>query len=104
MTMNQPDRGSEPSTTQSTSGAVDVKRKRAFRIGVTVGVAVSIAVVLLILQNGESAQIDWLVFHFHAPFWVILALTLVAGAVIWELIKTSIHRSRQLLRDRRARS
>ncbi len=36
-----------------------------FRAGVAFGTAVTIAVGLLIVQNGESAQLDWLVFHFR---------------------------------------
>ncbi len=102
MPTNQAHPSTKPSTPRPTARAVDAKRKRAFRVGVGVGAAVAVAVVLLILQNGESAQIDWLWFHFQAPLWLILALTLVAGAITWELIKSSVHRSRQHLANRRA--
>ena len=59
------------------------------------------AVALLIVQNGESAQLDWLVFDFDAPLWIMLALTFAAGAVVWELGKAAWHHSRRLRAERR---
>jgi uncharacterized integral membrane protein len=98
--------GQSHSNTKSTASrptvrAIDAKRKRAFRIGAGIGAAVAITVALLIFQNGQSAQIHWLWFHFNAPLWLMLASTLVAGAVTWELIKAAVHRSRQHLANRR---
>ncbi len=101
ITADQSHLSTKPSSPRPTDRAVDAKRKHAFRVGVGVGAAVAIAAVLLILQNGESAQIDWLWFHFQAPLWLFLASTLIVGAVTWELIKSSVHRSRQHLSNRR---
>ncbi len=101
MTTDQSHPSTTPSTPRPRTEALDAKRKHAFRVGAGVGATVAIAVVLLILQNGESAQIDWLWFNFHAPLWLMLALTLVAGAITWELTKAAVHRSRRHLANRR---
>ena len=102
----RPAASSDPSTKYSppsgSDSGVSGRRQHAFRAGLAVGAAVAIAVVLLIVQNGESAQIDWLFFHFKARLWLILVLTLVAAGVTWELAKTSVRRSRHHLRNRRA--
>lgn len=72
-----------------------------FRAGLVLGAIVAVAMVLLIIQNGESAQLDWVVFHFDAPLWIMLILTAAAGAVVWEVIKVVWHRGRRLRRERR---
>lgn len=68
--------------------------KPQFRLGLIVGTAVTIAVVLLIVQNDESAQIDWLFFHFSSPLWIILLLTMVAGGVVSEIVKVTLRHGR----------
>ena len=72
------------------------RRRDRFRAGVVVGVVVTIAIVLLIVQNGESAQLDWLMFHFKMPLWILIILTAVAGAIVWELVKVGWRRSRRI--------
>ena len=76
-------------------------RRNQFRTGVILGSIVTVAAVLLIIQNGESAQLDWLFFHFRTPLWIMLVLTAVAGAVGWELIKIGSHRARRVRAERR---
>jgi uncharacterized integral membrane protein len=76
-------------------------RRSRFGLGLVVGGVITVAVVLLIIQNGESTQLDWLVFDFEAPLWIMLALTLAAGAVVWELGRAGWHRSRRLRAERR---
>lgn len=75
-----------------------------FRAGVAFGTAVTIAVGLLIVQNGESAQLDWLVFHFRAPLWIMLMLTSAAGAVAWQLLKMAWRRGSRIGRERKSAS
>jgi uncharacterized integral membrane protein len=72
-----------------------------FRVGLIFGSLVMVAIALLIIQNGESAQIDWLAFDFKAPLWIILFVTLISGAIVWELIKVAWQRGRRLRRERR---
>lgn len=75
--------------------------KNSFRTGAILGAIVTVAVVLLIVQNGESVQLDWIVFHFRTPLWIMLLLTAVAGAVVWEVVKTTFRRTRRSRRERR---
>lgn len=77
------------------------KRNR-FRAGMVIGILVTIAIVLLIVQNGESAQLDWLSFHFKMPLWILLILTSAAGAIVWDLIKVLWRRGRRQRRDQKA--
>jgi len=67
---------------------------RPFRVGLALGAVITVAIALLIIQNGESAQLDWLQFDFRAPLWVMLMLTLLAGAVVWETAKALWRRGR----------
>ncbi len=76
-------------------------RGDTFRVGVVIGTLVTVAVVLLIVQNGESARLDWLTLTFDAPLWIMLLLTLVSGAVVWELAKMLWHRSRRVRKEQK---
>jgi len=89
---------SEPMTI--VARALKSAQNNPFRIGMALGTIITVAIVLLIVQNGESAQLDWLVFHFRAPLWIMLMLTMAAGAVVWEMSKASWHRSRRLRSER----
>jgi uncharacterized integral membrane protein len=73
---------------------------RPFRVGLVVGAIVTVAIALLIIQNGESAQLDWLTFDFKAPLWIMLLLTLGAGAVVWETAKLLWRRGQRLRAER----
>lgn len=74
---------------------------RPFRAGLVIGALITLAIALLIIQNGESARLDWLTFDFEAPLWIMLLLTLGAGAVVWETVKMLCHRGRRLRAERR---
>lgn len=82
------------------SRALKSTRRNPFRVGILIGTIITVAVVLLIAQNGESAQLDWLAFHFRAPLWIMLILTAGAGGVVWELVKAMWRRGRKLRRIR----
>lgn len=77
---------------------------KSFPGGFIVGVVIAVAVTLLIIQNGESTQLDWLVFQFQAPLWIMLLLTLIAGGVIAEIGKVVVSRSLAGAKQRRARA
>lgn len=93
--------GPQPASSAPTADPFEARRRHAFRVGMGVGAAIALAVVLLIVQNGESAQIDWIFFHFRTRLWLVLALTLIAGAVTWELIRAWVFRSGRHIRARR---
>ena len=83
-------RGRRKHATDSSSGFAT----RFVSVPIIGGLIVAAAVISLIIQNGESAQIDWLFFHFTSPRWVILFLTMVAGGIVWELAKLAFRRRR----------
>lgn len=74
---------------------------RSFRVGLVVGAVITVAIALLIVQNGESAQLNWLTFDFSAPLWIMLMLTLLAGAVVWETTRALWRRGHRLRVERR---
>ena len=74
---------------------------RSFRAGLVVGAVITVAIALLIVQNGESAQLNWLTFDFSAPLWIMLMLTLLAGAVVWETTRALWRRGHRLRAERR---
>ncbi len=41
----------------------------------------------LIAQNSHPTTVQWLSFDFDVPRWLVLGVTLVIGAVIWEVCK-----------------
>lgn len=75
--------------------------RNPFRVGFVLGGLLAVAAALLVIQNGESAQIDWLWMQFAAPLWLVLLLSMVAGALVWETIKAAVRRGRRLRRERR---
>jgi uncharacterized integral membrane protein len=62
----------------------DPSDSKSGRINAHIVVAAVIVVALLvfIFQNGESKQVDFLMFSFSAPLWLIIALAAVLGALL----------------------
>lgn len=70
-------------------------RWRPFHTGVLVGALVAVAVTLLIVQNGHSIRVNWLVFAFQSPAWIVLFVTAAAGAIVWEVARATFGRRRR---------
>ncbi len=62
------------------------ERSGAFWAGTTFGALLAIATTLLIVQNSESADLDWLWLNFTAPLWLLLFLSALSGAILARLI------------------
>jgi uncharacterized integral membrane protein len=60
-----------------------------------VGGLIAVALVILIAQNSDKTQIDFLFFDFSSHLWLILLLAAVAGAIAWEAIKHAVARRRR---------
>jgi uncharacterized integral membrane protein len=45
-------------------------------------IVLGVLAIIFVLQNGTSAQIDYLGLNFEAPLWVILAITIAVGVVL----------------------
>lgn len=71
-----------------------IEKRRPFRWGLVVGALVTVAMALLIVQNGHSTGVQWLWFDFQMPQWLLLVVTLVIGAVVGEAAKLAWHRAR----------
>jgi uncharacterized integral membrane protein len=90
-----------PDPRETVTRALKSTRRNPFRAGLALGAVVTVAIVLLIIQNGKSAHLSWLAFHFSAPLWIMLLLTAAAGAVVWEVIRAASRRARRLRGERR---
>lgn len=58
------------------------ERSGAFWVGTTFGALLALSTTLLIVQNSESANLDWLWLDFSAPLWLLLFLSAVSGAIL----------------------
>jgi uncharacterized integral membrane protein len=75
--------------------------ERAFNVGVTVGIVVTVAAVIFVLQNRQSTSFDWLWLDFELPLWIAL-LGAVGVGVVLVLTILAIHaRRRRRIRRRR---
>jgi uncharacterized integral membrane protein len=75
--------------------------ERAFDVGVTVGIVVTVAAVIFVLQNRQSTTFDWLWLDFELPLWIAL-LGAVGVGVVLVLTILAIHaRRRRRVRRRR---
>ncbi|MEO8266114.1 MAG: hypothetical protein ABI706_11475 [Ilumatobacteraceae bacterium] len=91
-----------PESSDAVAAALRGAKRNRFRAGMVIGMVVTIAIVLLIVQNGESAQLDWVSFHFKMPLWILVILTAAAGAIVWEVIKVAWRRGRRQRRNQQA--
>lgn len=56
--------------------------ERAFNVGVALGVLVTVAGAIFVLQNNRSTTFDWLWFDFELPLWTALLGAVGVGAVV----------------------
>ncbi len=86
--------GSPPPRDQALADDLrSIEKHRPFRWGLLVGALAAVAAALLIVQNGQSTRVQWLLFDFEMPQWLLLAVTLVIGAIVWEAAKLAWHRA-----------
>jgi uncharacterized integral membrane protein len=93
--------GTPPDPQETVARALKSARRLRFGTRLALGVVVTVAIVLLIVQNGRSAHLSWLAFHFSPPLWIMLLLTAAAGAVAWEVMKAASRRARRVRREHR---
>jgi uncharacterized integral membrane protein len=58
---------------------------RSFRTGMVIGGLLALATFMLIVQNGESARLNWVFWDLGAPLWIFLLLAALAGAALLQL-------------------
>lgn len=55
---------------------------------------IGVAAVIFILQNGDTLRLNFLMFEFSAPEWLIFVILLVAGALLDRLVQFQQRRRR----------
>jgi uncharacterized integral membrane protein len=68
--------------------------ERAFNVGVTIGIVVTVAAVIFVLQNRQSTTFDWLWLDFELPLWIAL-LGAVGVGVVLVLTILAVHARRR---------
>lgn len=71
--------------------------ERAFNVGAVVGIALSVAAAVFVIQNSQSARFEWLWFDFEVPMWTALLGAVTAGVVlVLTIIAVHQHRRRRI--------
>jgi uncharacterized integral membrane protein len=79
------------------------KPERAFNIGVTVGVLLTAAAAIFVLQNRQSTTFDWLWFDFELPLWAALVGGVLVGVVlVVTILAVRVRHQRRIGRRRSA--
>ena len=77
--------------------------ERAFNVGVTVGIVVTVAAMIFVLQNRQSTTFDWLWFDFELPLWIALLGAVGVGVVlVLTILAVHVRRRRRIGRRRDA--
>jgi uncharacterized integral membrane protein len=77
--------------------------ERAFNVGVTVGIVVTVAAVIFVLQNRQSTTFDWLWLDFELPLWIALLGAVGVGVVlVLTILAVHVRRRRRVGRRRDA--
>lgn len=90
-----PDAGHDPQVLARDLAEVGGSRpERAFNVGAVAGILVTVAAVIFVVQNSQSAQFDWLWFDFEVPMWMALLGAVLVGVVL-VLTIIAVHHRRQ---------
>ena len=68
--------------------------ERAFNVGAVAGILVTVAAVIFVVQNSQSARFDWLWFEFEVPMWTALVGAVLVGVVL-VVTALAVHHRRQ---------
>lgn len=96
----------DPDSRSLTRDLDEVQRgrpERAFNIGATLGILVTVAAVIFVLQNRQSTEFDWLWFDFELPLWTALLGGVGVGVVlVMTILAVHARRQRRIGRRREA--
>jgi uncharacterized integral membrane protein len=68
--------------------------ERAFNVGAVVGIVLTVAAAIFVIQNNRTTEFDWLWFDFELPLWTAL-LGAVAVGVVLVVVLFAVHDRRQ---------
>lgn len=97
----RPHREGAGTSTDTAARAAKLSGRPSFRVGMVVGALITTAVALLIVQNSEPVEVQWLMFEFRTRLWTVLLVTLAAGGVVWEMARLAVRRGRRRARERK---
>lgn len=67
-----------------------VDREEGGRAGISpaliAAIVIAVLVVIFVLQNGQRAKVDFLWMDWRMPIWLVIAISLVLGALLSKLI------------------
>lgn len=75
---------------------------RGFHIGVAVGVLVTVAIGIFIVQNTDATDLEYLGASFNVPLWLGLLAAFLAGCVAGPLLSWSWRRHRRHKQERKS--
>jgi uncharacterized integral membrane protein len=67
---------------------------RAFNLGLVLGIVVTVAAAVFVVQNNQSTHFDWLWFDFELPLWTALLGAMAVGVLLL-VIGFVVHERRQ---------
>jgi uncharacterized integral membrane protein len=68
--------------------------ERAFNVGAVVGIVLTVAAAIFVIQNNRTTEFDWLWFDFELPLWTAL-LGAVGVGVVLVVVLFAVHDRRQ---------
>jgi uncharacterized integral membrane protein len=74
--------------------------ERAFDLGLVLGILLTLAVAIFVVQNNQSTHFDWLWFDFQLPLWTALLGAMAFGALMI-VVGFAVHERRQRRLGRR---
>jgi uncharacterized integral membrane protein len=77
------------------SGWARTDEPRRFSPAFVLAAIVAILLLVFIVQNGERAQVTWLVFDRNPPVWAIIIVSAVAGYLLGQLVEIGLRRHRR---------
>lgn len=61
---------------------------------IVVGGVIAVLLLIFVIQNRDSTQLDFLVFSFSAPLWLILVIMVVLGMLLKDVVVGAVRKAR----------
>ena len=93
----EPERESRRDRSDLTRDLDEVQRgrpERAFNVGAVVGIVLTVAAAIFVIQNNQTTEFDWLWFDFELPLWTAL-LGAVGVGIVLIVVLFAVHDRRQ---------
>jgi uncharacterized integral membrane protein len=96
-----PDRPLDADQQRALSHTLERRPGRAFDAGLVVGAAIVLLVAIVVTQNdGKSATLDVLWWTWSTRLWLVIAVSMLVGAVVGLSLPRAVRRRRALAKER----